>query len=435
MVFIRQRAEMESQRADMFFKQRAEMFFKQRADMESAPTTEPTMSNTPTLRFGEFDGEWSEKKLKDISTKIGSGSTPRGGEQVYQTTGITFIRSQNVNHDKLDLKDITYIPIEIHDSMKNSSVYGLDILLNITGASIGRSCVVPENFEIGNVNQHVCIIRLDNTNDPYFLQSILASDKGKKLVYQSQTGSGREGLNFKSIASFKFSFPTKPEQQKIATFLSAVDSSIEQLSQKEQLLRDYKKGVMQKIFSRQIRFKRDDGGEFEDWVEKRLGEVFKISAGGDIDKDNVSSERNNIFKYPIFSNSDKNDGLYGYSNIAKIEENCLTVSGRGTLGIAIERKESFYPIVRLLVLVGKEKVNYKFFENAINSLNFFVESTGVPQLTAPQISIYKVNYPSLPEQTKIANFLSALDKQIEQVSIQLAETKTFKRGLLQRMFV
>ena len=66
--------------------------------------------NIPTLRFGEFAGEWSEKRLKSISSKIGSGSTPRGGEQVYQTTGIPFIRSQNVNHDKLDLKDITYIP-------------------------------------------------------------------------------------------------------------------------------------------------------------------------------------------------------------------------------------------------------------------------------------------------------------------------------------
>lgn len=143
--------------------------------------------NVPKLRFKEFDGEWEEKKLKTISVKIGSGSTPRGGEQVYKTSGIPFIRSQNVNHNKLIFNDVTYIDEKIHNSMRNSTVKANDILLNITGASIGRSCVVPKDFKEGNVNQHVCIIRLKDNYEPSFLQSFLSSFNGQKLIYQGQT--------------------------------------------------------------------------------------------------------------------------------------------------------------------------------------------------------------------------------------------------------
>src|SRR5690606_17289314 len=101
---------------------------------------------------------------------VNSGKTPLGGESVYTSYGILFIRSQNILDNKLSLKNSTYIPEEVNDGMKNSIVNPLDILLNITGASLGRSCVVPKNFTTGNVNQHVCIIRLNKNNDPYFLQ-------------------------------------------------------------------------------------------------------------------------------------------------------------------------------------------------------------------------------------------------------------------------
>jgi len=413
--------------------------------MESAPT-EVTMANTPTLRFGEFDGEWSEKRYGDIYSFYTTNSYSR----------------DNLNYEKGTVRNIHYGDIHTKFStmfhLENEKVPFIneDIELNKikdeSYCQVGDLVIADASEDYADIGKTMEIMSLNNEKTLSGLHTFLArpnkydmalgytgyllqSWKIRKQVMRIAQGTKVLSLSTKRLADVVLHIPTKPEQQKIAIFLSAIDSSIEQLSKKEQLLRSYKKGVMQKIFSREIRFTRDDGGAFEDWVEKRLGDIFKISAGGDIDKDNVSSEKDSIFKYPIFSNSDKNAGLYGYSNTAKIEENCLTVSGRGTLGIAIERKESFFPIVRLLVLVGKEKVNYKFFENAINSLNFFVESTGVPQLTAPQISIYKVTYPSLPEQTKIANFLSSLDKQIAQVSEQLAEKKDFKKGLLQKMFV
>src|SRR5690554_2962128 len=131
--------------------------------------------------------------------------------------------------------------------MKGSKVLPNDILLNITGGSIGRSCVVPENFKEGNVNQHVSIIRLKKFS-PRFLQLLLSSNKGQKLIFQSQTGSGREGLNFQSIRSFKVFFPSLPEQQKIASFLNRLDSKIEQVGIQIEKMQDWKKGLLQKMF-------------------------------------------------------------------------------------------------------------------------------------------------------------------------------------------
>ena len=139
--------------------------------------------NVPVLRFPEFEGDWKFSKLNQHITKIGSGVTPRGGAEVYQSSGVPLIRSQNVRNDSLDLTDVAYISDEINNTMKGSAVQPLDVLLNITGASIGRSCVVPADFQIGNVNQHVCIIRLKSDTSPNFLQSFLVSYRGQKLVF------------------------------------------------------------------------------------------------------------------------------------------------------------------------------------------------------------------------------------------------------------
>ena len=389
---------------------------------------------TPKLRFKEFSGDWSNKKIGNIASKVGSGSTPRGGSEAYTDHGVIFIRSQNVNNDQLLLNDVAYIPEETHLKMSGSKVIANDILLNITGASIGRSCVVPHDFTEANVNQHVCIIRTPN-DDPIFVQSFLNSENGQNAIQSKQAGGGREGLNFQAIRSIDFYFPpSKQEQTKIASFLSAVDEKISQLTQKHELLSQYKQGMMQKLFSQQIRFKADDGSEFGEWEEKELHQIFQIKAGGDIEKSSVSEVRTSEFSYPIFANSDKNKGFYGWANKFKYKE-AVTVTGRGNLGIAVARNEPFYPIVRLLVLLPLVKQNLKFFEEQINLLDIVSESTGVPQLTAPQLSKYKVNVPSLEEQTKIANFLSSIDQKIEVVAQQIEQAKQWKKGLLQQMFI
>lgn len=173
----------------------------------------------------------------------------------------------------------------------------------------------------------------------------------------------------------------------------------------------------------------------EDWKDKELGNIFKITAGGDIGKENVSQIKNEIFKYPIYANAEKNKGFYGYSDIYKVVENVITVAGRGVnIGIAHARDHKFYPIVRLLVLIPKKNENIYFFEYQINRLNLFKESTGVPQLTAPQVSGYKVFYPQLSEQTKIANFLSAIDTKINQLTQKKNLLEQYKKGIMQKIF-
>lgn len=204
--------------------------------------------NVPKLRFLGFEGEWGIKKLGECVIKIGSGSTPTGGSSVYLTSGIPFIRSQNVNDDRLDTSNISYISDALNLQMKGSIVKPFDVLLNITGASIGRSCVVSKEFSIGNVNQHVCIIRLAKSYSSNFLQSFLVSFRGQKLVAQGQVGSGREGLNFQSIRSFKIHFPSLPEQQKIASFLTALDTKINQVGEQITHTQAYKQGLLQQMF-------------------------------------------------------------------------------------------------------------------------------------------------------------------------------------------
>jgi len=181
----------------------------------------------------------------------------------------------------------------------------------------------------------------------------------------------------------------------------------------------------------QLRFPEFEG----DWETNKIGKIFSISAGGDISKENVSSTKTDIFKYPIYANAEKDKGFYAYSNIFKFDKDVVTIAGRGVnMGIAHARKDKFYPIVRLLVLEPTIESSVVFWEYAINKLNFYVESTGVPQLTAPQISTYKISFPTLPEQQKIASFFTAIDQKISQLKRKKTLLEQYKKGVMQKIF-
>ncbi|MCZ8331360.1 MAG: restriction endonuclease subunit S [Flavobacterium sp.] len=171
------------------------------------------------------------------------------------------------------------------------------------------------------------------------------------------------------------------------------------------------------------------------WNKNKLGDLFYISAGGDIKQEFVSQTKNETFKYPIYANAEKNKGFYAYSSIYKIDEDVITIAGRGVnIGIAHARKEKFYPIVRLLVLKPKNNLSVDFFEYAINNFDIVVESTGVPQLTAPQISNYEIFYTDFKEQTKIANFLSSIDEKLNLLKEKKTLLEDYKKGILQKIF-
>ena len=203
--------------------------------------------NVPELRFPGFEGEWEEKKLGNLTTKIGSGKTPKGGSENYTNKGIPFLRSQNIRNGKLNLNDLVYISKDIDDEMKNSRTYYGDVLLNITGASIGRTAINSIVETHANLNQHVCIIRLKKEYYYNFFGQYLLSRKGKRKIFLAQSGGSREGLNFKEIANLKIFTPTIfEEQQKIGKFFSKLDRQIELEEQKLELLNNRKKAICRK---------------------------------------------------------------------------------------------------------------------------------------------------------------------------------------------
>lgn len=208
--------------------------------------------------FGLVPPSWSIATLGECVSKIGSGVTPKGGSKAYVDEGIPLIRSQNILVGKLKLDDVAHITEAQHSKMKGSQLESRDVLLNITGASIGRCAVLPEDFGDGNVNQHVCIIRMDQTILPEFCGFFLNSHFGQKQIWNLQAGGNREGLNFQQIRSFLIPRMPIKEQQKIVEILTKVDEKIDLLNQQKAEAQQLKKGLMQKLLTGEWRVPLDD---------------------------------------------------------------------------------------------------------------------------------------------------------------------------------
>ena len=238
------------------------------------PNVKMKDSGIPWL--GEIPEHWEVKKLKYVVSKIGSGITPKGGANVYKLSGIPLLRSQNIHFNGLKLDDVAYISKEIHDSMSNSKVKPGDVLLNITGASIGRCYFVENDLGEANVNQHVCIIRPQNI-DTKFLYYILRSNIGQKQIVLEQTGSGREGLNFEVLRNFFIPTTSLQEQQQIVSHiekqLSLIDSKIEKTKKVIELLKDIKqaRGVIAFNINE---FNREENDEFFSWFSDLVYECL-----------------------------------------------------------------------------------------------------------------------------------------------------------------
>lgn len=239
--------------------------------------------------------------------------------------------------------------------------------------------------------------------------------------------SGVPSLSSSTIQNIYTVLPSLPEQQKIAEILSTQDKLIELKQKLIDLKKQQKIWIMQELLTRKKRLNGFSG----EWKKVKLGEICKISAGGDIDKNHCQLYKNEKFQYPVYANAFANKGLYGYSDIFKISGETVTVTGRGEIGFAIARSEKYYPIVRLLVLEPKKRLNIIFLEHEINIGKIYMESTGVPQLTAPQLALLKVYCPPIEEQTAIAEILSQQDKEIELLEKELDLQKKKKKALMQ----
>ena len=213
--------------------------------------------------LGEIPEYWEVKKLKMLVSKVGSGVTPRGGSSVYLSIGIPLIRSQNVHFDGLKLDDVAFISEEVDEEMSNSRIQDGDVLLNITGASIGRCYFVPDGFGRGNVNQHVCIIRPNiNEVSTVYLSLLLRSEIGQLQIRLQQTGANREGLNFEQLKNFYLPVATSlNEQQSIVHHIESECSKIDfkkaRTEELIELLTEYRTALVSEAVTGKIKVTED----------------------------------------------------------------------------------------------------------------------------------------------------------------------------------
>jgi len=231
-------------------------------------------------------------RIKDYTTKVGSGVTPRGGAETYLEEGIPLFRSQNVSNDGFLMDDIAFISEEVDKSMKGTRVKPGDVLLNITGASIGRCYYTSDDFERGNVNQHVCIIRpKKNKVKSGYLHYCIISDMGQQQIDLTQTGANREGLAVEDIKGFTFDIPSLSEQQRIVDYLdeklTKINSRIGVLEKQQDAYLRLKKSIIHQAVTRgldeHVRLK-DSGVEWigmipENWEVKRIKDISYMYSG------------------------------------------------------------------------------------------------------------------------------------------------------------
>jgi type I restriction enzyme S subunit len=204
--------------------------------------------------LGMVPTKWNVDVLELLSDKIGSGVTPTGGSEVYKASGILFIRSQNVLKGSLSLNDVAFISSEIDEIMQGSRVKPFDVLLNITGASIGRCAYFPKELEFANVNQHVCIIRFKNASKEIAIvaSEFLNSNFGQNQINRSNAGGNREGLNFKQIGNFYFPEIESEELVKISNKIEMINSQLKSEQSYLQKLQQIKTGLMNDLLTGKI---------------------------------------------------------------------------------------------------------------------------------------------------------------------------------------
>jgi len=374
------------------------------------------------LRFPEFSGEWKKCTIGGLTIKVGSGVTPRGGEAVYKTEGHPFVRSQNVGLGHLLLDDIAYIDEDTHQRQKNTELQLDDVLLNITGASIGRSAIVTKEIVRGNVNQHVCIIRTKDNLVSSFLCNFLLSNYGQKQIDSFQAGGNRQGLNFEQIKSIKIAIPTVNEQSKIAQLLQLVE---ERIATQNKIIEDLKK--LKSAISESL-FKSIKGDTFV------LSEICDIVKGKQVNGEYLSE----IGEYYVMNGGTEPSGYYNEYNV---KANTISISeGGNSCGYVQFNKFPFwsgghcYSLQNIPDTVDNLYLYHylKSKENVIMKLRI---GSGLPNIQKKDLAMFKAIIPPIDQQITISTFLSSLERKVEiEERIQNAMLKE-KQYLLHQMFI
>lgn len=362
----------------------------------------------PKLRFPEFKDNWNKNKLDNFTKSISSGkSKTRESEGEYFLYGSTGIIGYT---DANDYK-------------------GKCILVARVGANAGNLYKVDGNYSVTD-NTLMLYINEDNFFD--FTYYLLINAGLNKLVF----GSGQPLITGGQLKNLDLFVPKINEQTKIANFLTSVDEKLNLLKEKKSLLEEYKKGIMQKIFNQEIRFKDNNGNDFENWVEKSLGDIVEITKGNQLNKDDL----NDYDIYPSISGGIEPSGYTDKYN--RIENTIIISEGGNSCGYVNYIKTKFWcgGHCYSIEVLEKEKIDneylfqlLKFNQNELMALRV---GSGLPNIQKKDLKNFLLKLSvNKTEQIKIANFLSSIDLKLELVSNQIKETKEYKRGLLQQMFV
>ena len=386
---------------------------------------------------------WQTKKLSELTSKVGSGITPRGGSDVFIDEGVLFIRSQNIKNNKVDTTDRKYIPYSVDDKMRSSRVFSGDVLYNITGASIGRSAVYTLD-EPANVNQHVCIVRLKDDN-PKFVQYALSSAVGARNLWGFQAGGNREGLNFQQLGSFKINIPEKPEQEWIVGVLEVWDEYIEKLEQKIALKEQLKKGLMQQLLTGKRRLPGFSG----EWNESRLSDIVDVKKGSGLSKEQLSNDGRKCILYgEIYTKYDEiidevqsrtatTVGVRSKVNDVLVPASTTTSS----LDVATATHISEDDVLLggdINILRPKTDTNGKFLALLLSGpekINLAKRAQGITivHLYGKDFVKMKVILPSKDEQDAIVGVIEAARREIKIMEPMLNELKLQKKYLLKNL--
>ena len=394
-------------------------------------TQKKKKKRVPMLRFEGFEGEWLTSPLKKVTSYVDyRGRAPKKSEK-----GHFLVTAKNIKKGFIDYKcSQEFVDEEDYPTVMSKGLPKLGDVLFTTEAPMGN--VAQVNVDGIALAQRVIKFRGKKELENSYLLHYMLSNVFQKTITRKAIGTTVQGISGKELHKTKISFPSLEEQQKIALFFTTIDTRIQLLEKKKTLLKQYKKGVMQQIFKQEIRFKRDDGEEFGEWEKKSVSEMFRVTRGNVLSMTKVSDFNEGEYMYPVYSSQTKNGGLSGFYN-EYLYENALTWTTDGAnAGDVNYRTGKFYCTNVCGVLLSDEGYANTFIAEKLNSITRkYVSYVGNPKLMNGVMSEIVIEVPSIPEQTKIAHFLSSLDTKIAVIEQQIVGMKEWKKGLLQRMFV
>lgn len=401
----------------------------------------------PKLRFPEFTDEWQVKKLGDV-TKWASGGTPPKDNSDYWNGSIPWISAASMYGASFSTSQRTLT----EDGVRKGSRIATkgSILLLVRGSMLFNTIPVGIAAKDVAFNQDVKAVTSDNLVIKYLFYFFKASEH-KLLSKVVGTGIGAGKLDLGDLIRLKIMMPSKYEQEKIAGFLTVVDERVVLIEQQVELLKKYKKGIMQKIFTQKLRFRDKNGQNYPDWQTKKLGEIGKFYRGLSYDKQNVTDSGSLVLRSSNIHDNNLdylNDLQFVNKNVQPemiLQKNdiaiCMANGSRNLVGKSavydgnydgIITVGAFCSVYRTRNRLGKflfQTRNYRKY------LDMLLAGTNINNLKNSDLAGLQFSIPSSEEeQQKIANFLSSIDDKIKSEEAKLESAKLFKKSLLQRMF-